>query len=644
MPAKKKPAADVQPIELGTVTTWPLDQLAISPLNVRKTLDITDPGLDELAADIAAKGLLQGLIVHPGPAGPEDKGRLVVGGQRRYIALQRLVGSGALPKNAPVPVRDVPEDMAIEVSMAENLQRRDMNPADEAAAFAALIETGRYDAREIAKRFGFDEKHVKRRVRIAELAEPITDALRSGKITINAAEAYAMADSQDLQLKIFKANEKDSWKGHKPEQILSEIRHTGIDPTGATGKFIGGMKAYLAAGGVASIDEAFQPLLFKPDKTDERMRDGAIVTQLINQAKVDNAAKALKLACKTYPFATGFLWANPLQFDSWSQASSKPDKKTGMILVKADYSLTAEKLLARVKKAAEKHGGAVWAVVGIDGNGKLAVANKTFAVGKDAWEKSAPKKDKDDHSSHGGMSDEEREAHNRKVEINRQAERLFGRSILGETPGFGVIDTSADRDGHLRITLISMEASDFVETYRQHIWDETRIVPALLEAFVGPATAIVDERRAEKARLAAEAEEKAKAHETEREEILARLELTPLAEWPALVVVTLPDHGIDYEIRREEVDGEPLLHCYGPEGDDWESSNVLETVQLIRDAVVENDWAIEVTDVIPTEEAAAPAEAAEDAGPDPVVEAYVEEGLGETQDFAESDAELQPSS
>jgi ParB family chromosome partitioning protein len=220
---------DVQPIELGTVTTWPLDQLAISNLNVRKHGGLD--GVDELAIDIEAKGLLQSLIVHPGPAGPEDKGRLVAGGQRRYLALCHLAKAGKIAADAPIAVRDVPEDVAIEASLSENIQRKDMTPADEFRAFKALIETGRYNAQQIADRFGFKKAHVARRLRLAELIPEILEALEAGKFGIESAMAYAAAATPEQQLKIFKAQERSNYDKHKPASILSAINTGGSTPT-----------------------------------------------------------------------------------------------------------------------------------------------------------------------------------------------------------------------------------------------------------------------------------------------------------------------------------------------------------------------------------------------------------------------------
>ena len=112
--------------------------LTLSKDNVRKSN--RDTGIDVLAANIAAQGLLQNLIVTPLK---KANTFTVKAGGRRLRALQLLIEQGTLPADHTVPVLVLgDDDNSVEASLAENFQRVPMNPADECTAFNFLIQKG----------------------------------------------------------------------------------------------------------------------------------------------------------------------------------------------------------------------------------------------------------------------------------------------------------------------------------------------------------------------------------------------------------------------------------------------------------------------------------------------------------------------
>ena len=115
--------------------TVSLNKLVISPRNVRKTNGEED--IAGLAESIKSKGLLQNLVVSPASDGKLFE---VDAGGRRLRALQLLASRKDLPKNWPVPVKVIAPDAATESSLAENLQKIAMNPADEVEAFATIVD------------------------------------------------------------------------------------------------------------------------------------------------------------------------------------------------------------------------------------------------------------------------------------------------------------------------------------------------------------------------------------------------------------------------------------------------------------------------------------------------------------------------
>ena len=130
-------------------TSIPLNKLTAWDGNVRKTAG-ADTALAELAASIAAHGLLQSLVVRK-----DKKGKFsVVAGGRRLQALQQLAESGSIEADSAVPCQVIASDAdATEISLTENVMRAPMHPADQFDAFRELVDNGSTPA-DIAARFG----------------------------------------------------------------------------------------------------------------------------------------------------------------------------------------------------------------------------------------------------------------------------------------------------------------------------------------------------------------------------------------------------------------------------------------------------------------------------------------------------------
>ena len=162
----------------------PLSRLALAPENVRKTPP--DPWADaELKASTAALGLLENLVVRtdpgssPGQAPDGVERYAVVAGGRRLKVMQALVEDGVFDVDHPVPclVRDSDVEPA-EVSLAENVVRIAMHPADQVVAFTKLAEAGQ-SISSIAARFGLSERLVEQRLRLGNAAPELLDAYRA---------------------------------------------------------------------------------------------------------------------------------------------------------------------------------------------------------------------------------------------------------------------------------------------------------------------------------------------------------------------------------------------------------------------------------------------------------------------------------
>jgi len=235
---------------LNTETTtqvFPLSSLRLSPLNVRQERD--PAAVQDLVASIRSTGQIQNLAVTV--SGNKKKPvREVVAGGRRLLALEVLRDLGELPKDHPVKCEVVDEARALEISTAENTQRKAMSPVEEVQAFARLTEGG-MPIEDIAARFGVTPLVVSRRLKLAALSPKLLALYSSDEITLEQLMALTVSDSHAKQEECwFSANQ---WN-REPEQLRSRL--TGDMPT--TEEYIGfkliGADKYREAGGVLTTD------------------------------------------------------------------------------------------------------------------------------------------------------------------------------------------------------------------------------------------------------------------------------------------------------------------------------------------------------------------------------------------------------
>jgi len=178
----------------NTLQTLLLDQLIPSPTNPRKTFDPV--ALDELAASIREKGLIQPIVVRPHHNGRGAEVDLalyeVVAGERRYRA-SRLAELGEVM----CIVRDLDDVAVLEIQTIENLQRDDLHPLEEAQGFAALMKSAGYDVERIAKRIGRSGKYVYDRVKLLQLVPELRTVFLEGEITAGHAILLARLSPAD---------------------------------------------------------------------------------------------------------------------------------------------------------------------------------------------------------------------------------------------------------------------------------------------------------------------------------------------------------------------------------------------------------------------------------------------------------------
>jgi ParB family chromosome partitioning protein len=221
-----------------TLQTVKLSQLRLSPLNVRR---VKPKAIDQLAADMLAHGQLQNLVVYA-----EGNRFEVAAGGRRYRAFKQLEKARAIPASYPVSVDVRDKAEAVELSLAENVQREDMHVADAVIAYGDLRAEGK-SPEDIAARFGVALSYVKKVLRLSALHPDALACLARDQIGMEAAQALTLTDDHDRQLEALKRF------GNSAHQIRRMLTEEKIGTDHALFLFVG-HDAYAAAGGTITAD------------------------------------------------------------------------------------------------------------------------------------------------------------------------------------------------------------------------------------------------------------------------------------------------------------------------------------------------------------------------------------------------------
>lgn len=169
----------------GGLALLAISEIEPHPEQPRRHFD--EAALDELAASIAARGVIQPVIVRPVPGAP-DRYQLVAG-ERRWRAAQR-----AQIHEIPAIIRTLTEREVMALALIENLQREDLNAIEEARAYHRLAEGEGMSQAEIARMVDKSRSHIANHQRLLSLPEPVIELVEQGKLTMGHARALIGAD------------------------------------------------------------------------------------------------------------------------------------------------------------------------------------------------------------------------------------------------------------------------------------------------------------------------------------------------------------------------------------------------------------------------------------------------------------------
>ncbi|MGC0223684.1 chromosome partitioning protein, ParB family [Pseudooceanicola nitratireducens] len=164
----------------------PVEKVVPNPDQPRRTF--TQAQLDELAASIKEKGIIQPLIVR-------ERGETyeIVAGERRWRAAQI-----AKLHEIPVLLRDYDDTEVLEVAIIENIQRADLNPVEEAAGYRQLMDRFGHTQEKLAEALGKSRSYIANLLRLLNLPTDVQDLLKDGKLSAGHARALITADNPSV--------------------------------------------------------------------------------------------------------------------------------------------------------------------------------------------------------------------------------------------------------------------------------------------------------------------------------------------------------------------------------------------------------------------------------------------------------------
>lgn len=204
-------------------------------VQARRRSHFNDVELDELAASIKSKGLIQPIVVRPWSARPVETSKgtdyeptyEIVCGERRYLASKR-----AGVEKIDALVRELSDIDALEILSIENLQRKDLDPIDEAFGYKCLLETGKYTVHDLSIKLGRTEKYIRQRIRLNELLPEILEQVSKGWLPLGHAMEIAKYPAE-TQREIHKeeiawsdkwGNNPDAWEILKLADFKDELK------------------------------------------------------------------------------------------------------------------------------------------------------------------------------------------------------------------------------------------------------------------------------------------------------------------------------------------------------------------------------------------------------------------------------------
>ncbi len=197
-----------------------IEEIDISKINfARYALRVNVGSIEELAASIAEKDLLQPIVVR------------VVGGRYEIVAGNRRLTACRLLKWRKIPchIVELDDKEAFEVSLIENVQRKTLNPIEEAAAFKKYVEDfGWGGISHLALKIGKSQEYVSRRIQLLHLPGKVQEKIMRRRISPSIAQELLTLDSKIAE-KFAEMIENKGLKRNEIRHVVKSVKNTNVD-------------------------------------------------------------------------------------------------------------------------------------------------------------------------------------------------------------------------------------------------------------------------------------------------------------------------------------------------------------------------------------------------------------------------------
>lgn len=180
-------------VEESNEKVYEIDLNDISPYSDQPRKSFDEEKLAELADSIQANGIIQPLILHK----VGDRDYEIVAGERRWRAA-RMAGL----KKVPAIIRELADEERLKQALIENIQREDLNPLEEAAAYQQLLEDYDLNQEELAETIGKSRSAIANTLRLNKLSPQVKQYVKDGKLSQGHARALLTIEDQEIQAKV----------------------------------------------------------------------------------------------------------------------------------------------------------------------------------------------------------------------------------------------------------------------------------------------------------------------------------------------------------------------------------------------------------------------------------------------------------
>ncbi|APG24735.1 MULTISPECIES: ParB/RepB/Spo0J family partition protein [Syntrophotalea] len=255
----------------------PIEELRPLKNQPRKVFD--DQKLSELEASIRARGIIQPLVVRRLPDHYQ-----IIAGERRWRAAQR-----AGLKKVPVLIQEATEDAAVEMALIENIQRENLNPIEEAAAYQSLIQAFQLTQEEVAGRVGKDRSTVTNCLRLLRLPEVVREDLATGTLAMGHARALLSLEAVPAQL--LRVREQVLAKNlsvRETEALVKRAKKAALSPPPPPKKIDPNLQA---------LEDSLKQSLGTKVKIVSRKKGGKIEINFFSAQDLDRLLEKLGISC-----------------------------------------------------------------------------------------------------------------------------------------------------------------------------------------------------------------------------------------------------------------------------------------------------------------------------------------------------------